>query len=96
MNQRALFWRGRSPQDIDQNYLRILLSKDHQQKWPQTRRIALAGRLRRQHVITPDQIARNAPLIMEQAVMTHAMPPNNITEITTEERHVLAMWLARR
>lgn len=45
---------------------------------------------------SPAQIARNAPLIMEQAVITHAMPPNNITEITKEERHVLAMWLARR
>ena len=45
---------------------------------------------------SPDQIARNAQLIMEQAVMTHAMPPNNITEITAQERHVLAMWLARR
>ena len=45
---------------------------------------------------SPEQIARNAPLIMEQAVMTHAMPPNNITEITKDERHLLAMWLTRR
>ncbi len=45
---------------------------------------------------SPEQIARNAPLIMEQAVMTNAMPPNNITEITKDERHVLAMWLTRR
>jgi uncharacterized membrane protein len=33
---------------------------------------------------------------MEQSVMTNAMPPNNITEITKDERHVLAMWLTRR
>ena len=45
---------------------------------------------------SPEQIARNAPLIMDQAVMTNAMPPNNITEITREERHILAMWLATR
>jgi uncharacterized membrane protein len=45
---------------------------------------------------SPAQIARNASLIMEQAVMTNAMPPNNITEITKDERHVLAMWLTRR
>jgi uncharacterized membrane protein len=45
---------------------------------------------------SPEQIARNSSLIMEQAVMTNAMPPNNITEITKDERHVLAMWLTRR
>jgi uncharacterized membrane protein len=45
---------------------------------------------------SPEQIARNARLIMEQSVMTNAMPPNNITEITKDERHVLAMWLTRR
>jgi uncharacterized membrane protein len=26
--------------------------------------------------------------------MTHAMPPNNITEMTLQERAVLAKWLA--
>jgi uncharacterized membrane protein len=45
---------------------------------------------------SPALIARNAQLIMEQSVMTNAMPPNNITEITKDERHVLAMWLTRR
>ena len=29
-----------------------------------------------------------------QAVQTHAMPPGNITEITPEERQVLAAWIA--
>ncbi len=45
---------------------------------------------------SPDQIARNRHLIMEQAVMTNAMPPNNITEITAQERQVLAEWLGVR
>ena len=29
-----------------------------------------------------------------QAVLTHAMPPGNLTEITPEERQVLAAWIA--
>jgi uncharacterized membrane protein len=28
-----------------------------------------------------------------QAVLTHAMPPNNYTQMTDEERAVLARWL---
>jgi uncharacterized membrane protein len=31
-----------------------------------------------------------------QSVLTHAMPPNNITEMTIEERRAVAAWLARR
>ena len=27
-------------------------------------------------------------------MLTHAMPPGNITEITPEERQVLAAWIA--
>ena len=42
---------------------------------------------------TPEHIARFAPAIRMQAVLTHAMPPNNLTEITPEERAVLARWL---
>ncbi|WJR80391.1 hypothetical protein [Bradyrhizobium sp. NP1] len=41
-------------------------------------------------------IAHNAPLIYLQAVLTGAMPPNNITEITDDERRVLASWIERR
>ncbi len=41
---------------------------------------------------TPESIARNKPLIRIQAVITHAMPPNNVSEITPEERHILAQW----
>ena len=43
---------------------------------------------------TPEHIARFAPAIRMQAVDTHAMPPNNLTEITASERAVLARWLA--
>ncbi len=42
---------------------------------------------------TPEEIARAAPAIRVQAVLSHAMPPNNVTEITPQEREVLAAWL---
>jgi uncharacterized membrane protein len=42
----------------------------------------------------PDQIRLHARLIAINAVRSHAMPPGNITEITPEERQVLAAWLA--
>ncbi len=42
---------------------------------------------------TPEHIAAFAPAIRMQAVLTHAMPPNNLTEMTTEERSALAHWL---
>ena len=42
---------------------------------------------------TPEHIARFAPGIRMQAVLTHAMPPNNLTEITGPERAILARWL---
>ena len=41
----------------------------------------------------PQAIALQAPAIRAQAVMTHAMPPNNVTEITLQERRTLAEWL---
>ncbi|HEV3043483.1 MAG TPA: urate hydroxylase PuuD [Roseiarcus sp.] len=45
---------------------------------------------------TPEHIAAFGPAIREQAVMSTAMPPNNITEMTAEERAVLARWLQDR
>ena len=42
---------------------------------------------------TPEHIARFAPAIALQAVLTHAMPPNNFSQITDDERAVLAHWL---
>ena len=45
---------------------------------------------------TPEHIARAAPAIRAQAVMSDAMPPNNVTRMEPEERRVLAAWLARR
>ncbi|KQU52162.1 cysteine desulfurase [Bosea sp. Leaf344] len=41
----------------------------------------------------PALIAAQARAIRTQAVMTHAMPPNNLSGITPEERRVLATWL---
>lgn len=43
---------------------------------------------------TPERIVQHAGQIAIQAVHTHAMPPGNITEITPEERQVLAAWIA--
>ncbi len=45
---------------------------------------------------TPANIARNAPLVRMQAVLTTAMPPNNITEMTRDERKLLASWFDRK
>jgi len=42
---------------------------------------------------SPENIQRFASAIRMQAVLTHAMPPNNLTEITPEERETLARWL---
>ena len=36
-----------------------------------------------------------AAAIRVQAVLSHAMPPNNITAMPPEERQVLAAWLGR-
>ena len=41
----------------------------------------------------PEAIARNRDAILAQSVLTHAMPPNNVTGMTREERRVLAEWL---
>ncbi|NIX76501.1 urate hydroxylase PuuD [Microvirga terricola] len=45
---------------------------------------------------TPEEIARHADQIRVQSVLTHAMPPNNITEMTLEERTTVAAWLAQK
>jgi uncharacterized membrane protein len=41
----------------------------------------------------PERIAAHARAIRVQAVMTHAMPPNNLSGMTQDERRVLAAWL---
>jgi uncharacterized membrane protein len=43
---------------------------------------------------SPENINRHARLIEIQAVRSSAMPPGNITEMTAEERQILAAWLA--
>lgn len=45
---------------------------------------------------SPFHIARQAAAIRLHAVTTTAMPPNNITGMTREERRVLAHWLTTR
>lgn len=42
---------------------------------------------------TPENIQREAPALRVFAVLTDAMPPHNITEMTSEERQILARWL---
>ena len=42
---------------------------------------------------TAERIAQQAAAIRMQSVLTHAMPPNNLTEMTPAERRVLAAWL---
>ena len=42
---------------------------------------------------TPTRIATLAPRILTQAVVTRAMPLGNVTNITEEERQVLAQWI---
>ena len=43
---------------------------------------------------TPETIREHAAQIQLQATLTHAMPPGNITELSPEERQVLAAWIA--
>ena len=43
---------------------------------------------------TPDNIRRHARLIAINAVRSNAMPPGNITQMTADERQILAAWLA--
>jgi uncharacterized membrane protein len=45
---------------------------------------------------TPAAIALQASAIRMQAVLTHAMPPNNLTLMTLEERRAVAGWLKGR
>ena len=41
-----------------------------------------------------DHIRRSARLIGRNAAWANAMPPGNVTEMTGEERAVLAAWIA--
>jgi uncharacterized membrane protein len=43
---------------------------------------------------TPEMMRKHAREIRLQATLTHAMPPGNITEISPEERQILAAWIA--
>ncbi|WP_425330018.1 urate hydroxylase PuuD [Terrirubrum flagellatum] len=43
---------------------------------------------------TPEMMARNREAVLTQAVLTRAMPPNNVTNMTREERRIVAEWIA--
>ena len=43
---------------------------------------------------TPEMIRKHVGEIRLQAALTHAMPPGNITELSEEERQILAAWIA--
>ena len=45
---------------------------------------------------TPEHIATQAEAIRRQVLMSHAMPPGNLSGITGEERQVIAQWLAAK
>ena len=61
-------------------------------------RSGTASRWRRKASIwTPRRrLHRHAEIIRVQSVLTHAMPPNNITEMTMDERRAVATWLAQK
>jgi uncharacterized membrane protein len=44
---------------------------------------------------TPERIVTMAPQINAQAVQTQTMPLGNLTNITPEERAMLAAWIAQ-
>jgi len=41
---------------------------------------------------TPEDVAKNAPMMVQQAVVQKTMPLNNATQITDAERALLARW----
>ena len=43
---------------------------------------------------TPELIKLHARMIAINAVKSSAMPPGNVSEITPEERQLLAAWIA--
>jgi uncharacterized membrane protein len=44
---------------------------------------------------TPERIAEHAPQIYLQAGVSHAMPPQNITELSPEDRAAIVKWFKR-
>ncbi|MBN8533192.1 MAG: urate hydroxylase PuuD [Rhizobiales bacterium] len=45
---------------------------------------------------SPEHIARQKSAIRMHSVMTHSMPPNNLTGMTLEERRTLALWVNQK
>ena len=42
---------------------------------------------------TPGDLVQNAPRLYSQAIVTRAMPLGNVTQMTEQERAVLAAWV---
>jgi uncharacterized membrane protein len=42
----------------------------------------------------PDAVLRNAQRIYQQVVVTRMMPLGNVTQMTDQERAVVAAWMA--
>ena len=40
-----------------------------------------------------EDVRTKAPMIMDRAILTHSMPPGNLTQITDEERKILGSWI---
>ena len=45
---------------------------------------------------TPERIRAQVVQIRQQAVLTRAMPPGNLTQMSEEERSLLGRWAAAR
>jgi uncharacterized membrane protein len=43
-------------------------------------------------LLTPEQVAKNAPMMFQQAVVQRTMPLNNATQITDTERALIGRW----
>jgi uncharacterized membrane protein len=43
---------------------------------------------------TPEMIRKHAGQIRLQATLSHAMPPGNVSELSEDERRILAAWIA--
>ena len=42
---------------------------------------------------TPADILKNAPRIYQQVIVTRIMPLGNVTQVTDQERAVIAAWI---
>jgi uncharacterized membrane protein len=70
-------------------FARCSMCHTQQPMWP-----GIAAAPRGVRLDSPEAIKLHASMIAINAVDSHAMPPGNITEISPQERQVLAAWIA--